>query len=140
MINITVQRRFRGSDYTIGTLFINGQRICDTLEDTDRGLRQTDPVDVIRTKKIYGETAIPYGKYKVIVNTSPRFKRLLPRLLDVPGFEGVLIHAGNTPADTHGCILPGENTVKGKVLNSRFWEKEILKRLEGADLINIEII
>jgi hypothetical protein len=80
----------------------------------------------------------------VIVNRSPKFKRELPRLLDVPHFEGVLIHRGNTAEDSAGCILVGENKVKGQVINSTQYEKELVKRLEFAikkgEEVEIEII
>lgn len=127
MKQLVLDRIFKGSDYTIGKLYINGEYFCDTLEDT------------VRDKKIPNKTAIPAGTYKVIVNTSPRFKRLLPRLLDVPGFEGILIHRGNTPEDTSGCILVGENKVKGKVINSTQYELKLVELLKDDDNITITI-
>lgn len=139
-MKLTVKRRYKGPQYTIGTLYIDGMPLCDTLEDTDRWLKQFDPLNDIKARKVYGKTAIPSGNYRVIVNRSPKFGRDLPRLLDVPGFEGVLIHAGNTPADTLGCILPGENKIMGQVLNSRYWETIILDKLRGQKDITIEII
>lgn len=110
--------------YTIGRLYIDGQYWCDTLEDRVRDLNVE--------RKVSGETAIPTGTYDVVVNISPKFKRLLPRLLRVPHFEGVLIHRGNTAADSAGCILVGENKVAGKVLNSTYWEKRITEHLLDA--------
>ena len=83
-------------------------------------------------KKVYGETAIPYGTYDVVVDYSPKFKRELPRLQNVRHFEGILIHRGNTAEDSAGCILVGENKVKGKVINSTPYEKELVRILKEA--------
>lgn len=82
-------------DYTLGDIQINGVFECFSLEDP------------IRETKIQDDTAIPAGRYEVILNKSPKFGRIMPRLLDVPGFSGILIHKGNTKADTRGCILVG---------------------------------
>jgi hypothetical protein len=105
---------------------------CDTLEDVDRGLTQSTPLDEIRKIKIPHETAIPTGVYKVIVNLSPAKKRMLPRLLDVPGFSGILIHRGNTKSDSSGCILVGENKIKGRVINSTQYEKRLVEIMSEA--------
>jgi hypothetical protein len=102
---------------------------CDTLEDVDRCLTQSMPLDEIRKIKIPHETAIPTGVYKVVVNLSPAKKRMLPRLLNVPVFSGILIHRGNTKRDSSGCILVGENKVKGKVINSAQYEKRLVEIL-----------
>lgn len=138
-----LKRRFLGDNYTIGTLFINGERFCDTLEDKNRDVNRNGKFDG-REKKVQGETCIPFGTYKVTLNLSPRFKRPLPRLLDVPNFEGVLIHRGNTAKDTEGCILVGENKVKGKVINSTPYEVELVRRCADAiankEEITIEIV
>ena len=83
-------------------------------------------------KKVYAETAIPYGTYNVVVDYSPKFKRELPRLQNVKHFEGILIHRGNTAEDSAGCILVGENKVKGKVINSTPYEKELVRILKEA--------
>lgn len=114
--------------YTIGKLYIDGEFFSDTLEDP------------VREEKIYGQTAIPKGTYKVTITLSPRFRRWLPLLHDVPNFEGVRIHRGNTPEDTHGCILVGQNKIKGQVVNSAHTEIELMKRLKGEKDITIEII
>lgn len=90
-------------DCTIGTLSIDGQVLCHTLEDRSREI-EGRPVN---DWKVPGSTAIPRGSYAVLCDYSERFKRVLPRLLDVPGFAGVRIHAGNTAKDTEGCILVG---------------------------------
>ena len=121
MIEILVKRIAKKPNYTIGKLFINGVFFANTLEDTDRGLTQSMSEDEIKKKKIYGQTAIPTGTYKVDMNTvSPKFKNRswakpydgkLPRLVNVPGFDGVLTHPGNLPQDTLGCLLVGKNDV-----------------------------
>ena len=131
-MKLKLHRRFLGENYTIGTLYVDGVKFCDTLEDT------------VREVKIKHETAIPYGTYDVILNRSPKFKRELPRLLDVPNFEGILIHRGNTAKDSSGCILLGENTVKGKVVNSTRYELELTDLIRVAqnnkESISIEIV
>lgn len=138
-MELRLKRRFCAADYTIGTLYVDGERFCDTLEDTDRGLTSAMSADTLRAHKVQGRTAIPEGRYRVTVAASPRFGRELPRLHGVPGFSGILIHAGNTHADTSGCILVGENRSKGMVLNSRHWEARLLERLLGQREITIEV-
>ena len=130
-MNLFLQRIAQTPEYTIGRLEINGKFFCHTLEDA------------VRKEKIAGKTAIPAGTYQVIVNRSPKFKRDLPLLLDVPNFEGIRIHRGNTAKDTSGCILVGENKVKGKVINSTKYETlltAILKReLQSGSNIRITV-
>lgn len=123
MIHLTLERTKLTENYTIGRLSVNNQYFSDTLEDRIR--------DLVNEKKVYGETAIPYGIYKVIITESNRFKRRLPLLLDVPHFVGVRIHAGNNAGHTEGCILVGENKIKGGLINSRMHEDLLVKRLEG---------
>lgn len=123
-MRLTLKRVAKRDTYTIGKLYVDGQYWCDTLEDRVR--------DLTKENKIPGQTAIPAGTYDVVVNISPKFKRLLPRLLNVPHFEGILIHRGNTDKDSAGCILPGENRAVGKVLNSTYWEKRITDHLLAA--------
>ena len=106
---VKVVRSFKGPEYTIGKLYIDGAYFCDTLEDTVRP----------KGEKVYGKTAIPSGMYRVKKTMSPRFKKILPEILEVEGFSGVRIHAGNTAKDTEGCILLGLNKVKGSVINSQ---------------------
>ncbi|MDR2025953.1 MAG: DUF5675 family protein [Prevotellaceae bacterium] len=128
--------RGAGGEVSTGEVYF-----CDTLEDVDRGLTQSMPLDEIRKIKIPHETAIPTGVYKVIVNMSPAKKRMLPRLLDVPGFSGILIHRGNTKSDSSGCILVGENKVKGKVINSTQYEKRLVEILMNTkEEIRIKIV
>ena len=142
-MKIQVKRRFFGEEYTIGTMSINGKRFCDTLEDKNRDINHNGKFDNGESK-VYGETCIPFGTYDVIVTMSPKFKRELPKLLNVPSFDGVLIHRGNTKDDTAGCILIGENKVKGKVINSTPYEIELVKQCKAAiknnEQITIEII
>ncbi|MDR1984985.1 MAG: DUF5675 family protein [Prevotellaceae bacterium] len=139
MTKLELRRIARKATYTIGKLYVDGKYFCDTLEDVDRGLRQSMPLCEIKRVKVMHQTAIPTGTYKVIVNVSPAKQRLLPRLLDVPGFEGILIHRGNTDKDSSGCILVGENKVVGKVLNSTQYELRLMEILKGKTNIEITI-
>lgn len=130
-MKLELKRRFLGESYTIGSLSIDGKKFCDTLEDEVRDLNKNGVFDGDE-KKVYAETAIPYGTYNVVVDYSPKFKRELPRLQNVKHFEGILIHRGNTAEDSAGCILVGENKVKGKVVNSTPYEKELVRILKEA--------
>lgn len=123
-MEITLTRIAKQKTYTIGRLEIDGVYFCDTLEPTWRNIGPGKP-----GRKIPGKTAIPEGRYAVAVSFSPRFKRWLPILLHVPMFEGIRIHAGNSAEDTAGCILPGLNTIEGRVTDSRVWEKNIVRKL-----------
>ena len=138
-MKLVVKRTAKKPTYTIGKLFVDDVYFCDTLEDADRGLHQNMPLSEIKRIKMMHETAIPMGTYKVIVNQSPRFGRLLPRLQDVPGFDGILIHRGNTDKDTSGCILTGENKAVGKVLNSTPYELKLVEMLKNEKDVTIEI-
>lgn len=117
-MNIVLKRIALRDTYTIGKLYINNKYICDTVEDKVRDVNKNGKFDGNEIK-VYGETAIPYGIYEVKWTYSPRFKKYMPELLNVPGFSGIRIHSGNTAADSLGCIIVGENKVVGKVLNSR---------------------
>lgn len=127
-MNILVERRARKATYTIGSLYIDGKYMCDTIEDKDRGLDSSMTDDEVKAIKIPGKTAIPTGTYAIDMNTtSPKFrdypwakryKGKIPRLVNVPGFDGILIHPMNTAADSKGCIGPGENKAVGEVRNS----------------------
>lgn len=150
-MNIYLRRIAKRDTYTIGNIEIAGKRICDTLEDKDRGLTDRQPEDVIKRIKVHGETAIPTGTYRVDMDSvSPRFGRTpyyqkvcdgkLPRLVGVKGFQGVLIHAGNTAQDTHGCILVGENKQVGTVLNSRATFEKLYKMMREAQKRGEEIM
>lgn len=113
--------------YTIGKLYVNEEYFCDTIEDTDRGLTSDMSTSEISKIKVHGQTAIPTGKYNVVMTYSPRFKKTMPLLENVPGFSGIRIHSGNDSSDTEGCILPGQNKVVGKVINSRVYTDKLYK-------------
>lgn len=126
-MKILVDRKWRKEDYTIGKLFIDGVPFCETLEDKDRGLRNTMPLGEIKKIKVYGETAIPVGTYELILSYSTKFasriwgkkyKGLVPELLNVKGFSGIRIHPLNTAKDSLGCIGVGRNTVVGMITES----------------------
>ena len=117
-MKLTLKRIALRSTYTIGRLYVDGNYFCDTLEDTVRDLNKNGKFDN-GEKKVYAKTAIPYGTYEIKWTYSPRFKKYTPQLMNVPSFEGIRIHAGNTSADTEGCLLLGENKKVGMVLNSR---------------------
>ena len=127
---MTLVRKAKKPEYTIGKLLINGVKFCDTLEDTDRGLTSEMSLEDILKVKIPTKTCIPTGVYVVNMDTvsgrlgaNPFYKSIcggkVPRLSSVKGFDGILIHAGNISADTSGCILVGENKKVGKVLDSK---------------------
>lgn len=132
-MEIEVKRIARKERYTIGNMYVDDTYFCDTLEDADRGLADTMEIDEILENKLKGITAIPTGKYDVILSFSPRFKRVLPLLLNVKGFEGIRIHSGNTAEDTEGCLLVGENKEKGKVLNSRATFEKLMSILLSCE-------
>ena len=154
-MKLRLERRWPKATYTIGVLFIDGIRYCETLEDHDRGLKQSDPLLYIQKRKIAGETAIPKGTYEVSMNvTSPKYAGVawyynfcrgkMPRLKDVPGFDGILIHPGTSALDTKGCILVGKNTKVGKLTDSRACFMEVYKLMKEAadhgEKITIEIV
>lgn len=117
-MKLTLKRIALRPTYTIGKLYIDDVYFCDTIEDTVRDLNKNGKFDN-GEKKIHSKTAIPYGTYEIKWTYSPRFKKYTPQLMNVPSFEGIRIHAGNTSADTEGCLILGENKQVGKVLNSR---------------------
>ena len=142
-MKIELERRWKKATYTIGRLYVDGVYFCNTLEDRDRGLKQTDPIATIKSRKVYGETAIPSGTYGVAMNvTSPKYAAVswywqlcqgkMPRLLSVPGFEGILIHPGNTALDSSGCILVGKNTKVGQLTESKATFQKLYKEMAKA--------
>ena len=145
-MKLKLRRIFKGDKYTIGHLYINNIYFCDTLEDKVRNLP--------KEPKVYGETAIPAGTYEIDMNTvSPKFKNrswakkwggIVPRLKNVPYFDGVLIHVGNNKDDTDGCIIVGDNQIVGGLVNSTIQFNRLMQRLVDAnkrkESITIEII
>ena len=129
-MELTLNRIALRSEYTIGKLYVNGEYVCDAIEDTVRDLDK-DGKFANGEVKIPGKTAIPYGRYEITMKVkSPKYSNFskyswakkydgyLPRLLNVPHFDGVLIHVGNSALDSEACVLVGENKVVGKVINS----------------------
>jgi hypothetical protein len=126
-MKIEVKRLYKTKNSVIGELTVDGIWECYTLEDVERDV------------KIKNETAIPKGTYKVIINQSNRFKRLLPLLLNVPGFEGVRIHSGNTNHDTEGCILVGRTRSQDFIGQSRKAFDKLFEKMKKAKDITITI-
>lgn len=129
---VTIDRAWKRDGYTISRLYIDDELFCNALEDTDRGLYQGMSRADVLSKKVAGATAIPRGTYNVIYTYSPRFKRKLPLVENVTGYEGVRFHAGNTAKDTEGCILCGQNLKKGMVLSSKVWTEKVITKMQEA--------
>lgn len=131
------------TESTIGRLYANGVFLCYILEDTNRDLTQTMSPEEIAKIKVHGKTCVPYGTYSVIISYSNRFKKDLPLVVSVPGFEGIRIHPGNKAVDTEGCLLPGNIRKVNEVLESRLaWQKvfNIIKEaIDHNDKITIVI-
>jgi len=125
---LRVERAEAGRIATLGMLFVDDAFECFTLEDP------------CRPEKIPGETAIPYGRYQVVITDSPKFGRRLPLLADVPGFSGVRIHPGNTTADTEGCLLVGEELDGDRLLRSRVAFDRLFQKLDDAQSMGEGIV
>ena len=133
MKTLTLTRIAKRADYTIGRLEDeNGVKICDTLEPTWRNYKGGE-------LKVLRKSAVPEGTYPVVVTKSKKFGKYLPLLVGVPGFEGVRIHSGNTVNDTEGCILVGQNLIKGKVLLSRLTLEKLMRLIENEKRIFLTI-
>jgi hypothetical protein len=141
---ITLHRRYLKPEYTIGVLSVDGVYLCETVEDAVRDFNKDGDLLDEDEEKVYGKTAIPYGRYRVTVNMSPKFKRELPIILDVPHFTGIRIHEGKNANWSEGCVILGENKVKGGVINSAPYVKELtswIKIQEGlGNKVYINII
>ena len=127
-MELTLNRDVLNSEFTLGELLIDGVHFCYTVED------------VVRIgEKVHGKTAIPYGRYKVILNMSNRFKKIMPLLIDVPQFEGVRIHSGNTALDTEGCLIVGMVRTDNGVGMSRVAFQKLMDKLSKESIIYITI-
>lgn len=132
-MELKIERKYKKENYTIGNFYVNGAFLCNTLEDKWR--------DLTKEIKIAGQTAIPEGRYRVILSYSDRFKRIMPEILNVPYFAAIRIHSGNTTADTAGCPLLGKNNEIGKVNYSRHFSDKLNEMLTGLnEKIWIEIV
>lgn len=142
-MELKLDRKWKKEDYTVGRLYIDDEFFCNTMEDTDRGLDQDMQDFMIRSRKIPSRTAVPTGRYKVLMNTvSPKFsqrpfymqvcKGKVPRLKDVKGFEGILIHCGADHSHSAGCILVGKNTIKGQLTDSQETFKDLYAQMKAA--------
>lgn len=142
-MEILVYRKWKKSDYTVGRMSIDGEIICNTMEDTDRGLDDGMQDWQIRNKKIPNVTAIPTGRYKIDMDTvSPKFSKYpfymevcqgkLPRLKNVKGFEGILLHCGADHSNSSGCILLGLNKVRGKLTDTKETFKKVYAMMKEA--------
>lgn len=140
-MNLTLRRIANKPTYTIGRLYVDGKYLCDVLEDYDRGLDDRMDIEEIKKIKVYGQTAIPTGTYRILMTYSPKYKKIMPLISGVKGFEGIRIHSGNTDKDTLGCLIVGKNNVVGMVTDSRNTYKklfDILWKETDKILITIE--
>ena len=142
---ITIDRKWKKPDYTISKVYVDGEDFhCNCLEDTDRGLHQGMSTKDVQAIKVKGKTAIPRGTYNVVYTYSPRFKKYLPLLENVTGFEGIRVHSGNSAKDTEGCLLFGKNDKVGRISNSKLWTDRIIIKMKEAwgrkEKVTIEII
>ena len=131
-MELRLERKYRSNNYCIDKLYINGKYFSDALEDPDRGLTDSMSLEEIKKIKIKGNTCIPYGTYNVTITYSPRFKKNLPLINNVKGFDGIRIHSGNTPQDTEGCLLLGLNKVKGRVVDSKVTVNKFIDIVQKA--------
>lgn len=148
-MEILLKRDYCKMSYTIGNLFVDGVWLCNTLEDKVRDYNKDGDLNDANEQKVYGKTAIPYGRYEVTIKIqSPKYSQrasyiwcggYLPRLLNVPHFEGILIHGGNSAEDSCGCLLVGENKVKGRLVNSMETLKKLYAKLKEASDIGEHI-
>lgn len=131
-MKLTVFRKTYTNRSTIGELHIDGKFFCYTLEDYCRDHNRDGDLQDAGEKKVFGKTAIPSGTYNVILSFSNRFKRLMPEVLNVPGYAGIRIHNGNTPEHTEGCLLVGSSIDRDFVGNSKVTFSHLMAKLTVA--------
>lgn len=133
MLQVLLTRNWRKDTYTIGRIYTNGNFFCNSLEDKDRGLMQGMPLETLKKMKVQDQTAIPVGTYRLRVTMSPRFKRELVEVVDVPAFTGIRFHRGVNENHTSGCVLTGMNKIKGGLVDGAKYEEEFTKMVKAAD-------
>jgi len=147
-LELYLHRKALRDTYTIGDLYVldtpyitsNGlKKLCNTLEDKDRGLSQSKSLLENKSLKVYGKTAIPTGRYRVVTQIWTKYKMRVPVLLNVPAFTGILIHNGTTDKDTLGCVLVGNNTVVGKLFNGKKYVKQLVDIIDEATRLGVEV-
>ena len=138
-LELKLSRRYLGKSYTIGVFFIDGLYVCEIIEDVVRDLNKDGDLLDDGETKIPKETAIPYGRYRVYLSMSPKFKRVLPILEGVKHFTGIRIHKGEDEKSTWGCLIPGLNKIRGKVIDSEKYEMLIIERILKAEQQGKEI-
>jgi len=131
-MEIEVVRKEFYPECTHGELYIDDEYLCDTLEDQDRDFNKDGDITDKGEGKVYGQTAIPRGRYELVLKVSARFGKTLPTILNVHGFSGVLIHSGNTPEETKGCILLGARQKRGRVMSSRYFMLRFMEFVKPA--------
>lgn len=132
-MEIKVIRKYKREDYTIGKMFVGGKPFCDVCEDKDRGLDQSMSLSQIKKIKVYSKTAIPTGTYEVKSYFWPKYRKIYPWLQNVPGFTGILIHTGRTAKDSAGCLLLGENRIKGGVINGEKYVRNLTSMIQDCE-------
>ena len=131
-MELELTRSVKTNKSTIGELTVNGVFECFILEDKDRGLRKNMPISELIVMKIKTRTAIPTGRYEIVVSFSDKFQKMLPLLLDVPAFAGIRIHPGNTDANTEGCLLPGKTKSPDMIGSSRVAFTALFDKIKAA--------
>ena len=143
-MKVLIKRIFNNQKYCISHVYVDGVYVCDAIEDTDKGWNNMMSDAYIRNNKVYAKSAIPVGEYDITLNiVSPKFNQKpyynkfcngkLPRVLNVPGFDGILWHRGRTEKDSAGCLILGYNTIKGQVTNSQQAFEKLYKILQEAN-------